>query len=242
MIYPFVRIAAAGLGVAAIIAQLTASVGKALSNETDYGGHVPTVVANFFSFFTIQANVIAAVTLVIGAVWALTTGRKEAEEPRWFAVLLACASTYMIITGIVYNLLLRGVELPQGSEPIWWSNETLHVVIPLVMLLDLFVAPKRRALPWTTVWIIIAYPIVWVVYTLIRANMVIAPASGNAWWYPYPFLDPHIQPNGYVGVAGWVAVISATFIAVGFLVVWVGRRRAERRPAPARAESESIAA
>ena len=36
-------------------------------------------------------------------------------------------TTYMIVTGLVYNILLRGIELPQGSEPIPWSNETLHV-------------------------------------------------------------------------------------------------------------------
>jgi hypothetical protein len=226
--YAFVRLLGAGVGLAAIIAQLVRSVGNAVESTTDYGSDVTTVVANFFSFFTIQSNVLAVVTLTIGAVWAWTRGRDSATEPRWFAVLLACTTTYMLITGIVYNLLLRGIPLPQG-QTVPWSNEVLHVVIPLFLLLDLLVAPKRRALPWSTVWIIVAYPIVWAAYTLIRGPLIVSPGTGNPWWYPYPFLDPHLQSNGYVGVAGWVAVISATFIAVGFLVVWVGRRRAARK-------------
>jgi cytochrome bd-type quinol oxidase subunit 2 len=219
-----VRIAAAALGASAIVAQLLQSLSNARGSDTEYGGHVPTVIANFFSFFTIQSNVLAVVTLAIGAVWMWTRGRTAEREPRWFAVLLACTTTYMVITGIVYNLLLRNTPLPQGTT-VPWSNEVLHVVIPIVLLLDLLLAPKRRALAWTTVWVIIAYPIVWVFYTLLRANTITAPASGDAWWYPYPFLDPNVQANGYLGVAGWVAVISATFIVVGFAVVWVGRRR-----------------
>lgn len=222
------RLVAAGLGVAAIVAQLVRTVSNAQNATTPYGSDVATVVANFFSFFTIQSNVLAAVTLTIGAVWYWVRGRNAIEEPRWFAVLLACASTYMIITGIVYNLLLRGYQLEPGAT-VAWSNEVLHVAIPVILLLDVLLAPKRRALSWRTVWIIVAYPIVWVVYTLLRANTVVNPANGNAWWYPYPFLNPHVQPNGYLGVAGWVAVISAMFIAVGFLVVWIGRARVAGR-------------
>lgn len=230
MAYSFVRAVGALLAIAAIIAQLAQSVTNALESTTPYGSHVSTVVANFLSFFTIQANVLAAITLGIGAVWAWTRGRTENTEPGWFAVLLACTTAYMLVTGLVYNTLLRGIPLPQGTT-VPWSNEVLHVVIPLFLLVDLFFAPKRRALPWSTVWIIITYPIVWVVYTLIRANAIIAPGTGNAWWYPYPFLDPNVQDAGYVGVAGWVIVISLAFVAVGFFVVWVGRWRVARADA-----------
>jgi hypothetical protein len=226
MIYPFFRAGGALLGLAAIIAQLARSVQNALASSTDHGSHLPTVIANFLSFFTIQSNVVAVVTLAIGAIWAWTTGRDEDSEPRWFAILLACATTYMLVTGVVYNTLLRNVELPQGVT-VPWSNEVLHIVIPLVMLVDLFFAPRRRPLPWRTVWIIVAYPIVWVAYTLVRADLIIAPATGDAWWYPYPFLDPN-GPGGFGGVVVYVVAIAAGIIAFGFFVIWVGRRRLER--------------
>jgi hypothetical protein len=88
--YAFFRAAGALLGLAAIIAQLSRSVQNAVQSDTDYGSHVPTVVANFLSFFTIQSNVLAVVTLAIGAIWVWTRGRDQEVEPRWFAILLAC--------------------------------------------------------------------------------------------------------------------------------------------------------
>ncbi len=221
--WPYARLAAAVLAVAAIVAQLARSIEVAQSADTDYGRHMPTVIANFFSFFTIESNVLAAVALAIGGIWALRQKDAKLVEPRWLAVLLVCASTYMIVTGVVYNTLLRGIPLPQGST-VPWSNEVLHVVIPLIMLLDVLFAPRRRALDWGTVGIAAIFPIVWVVYTLIRANLVIAPATGNPYWYPYPFLDPH-QSGGYVAVGLYVLLIAAIIIGAAALVVWVGRRR-----------------
>ena len=221
--WPYVRIVGAALGVAAIVAQLIRSIETAAVADTDYGRHLPTAIANFFSFFTIEANVLAAVVLAIGGVWALRQKNATTPEPQWFAVLLVCTSTYMIVTGVVYNTLLRGVSLPQGTT-VPWSNEVLHVVIPLVLLADVLFAPRRRAVAWRTVGIAAIFPIVWVVYTLIRANLVIAPSSGNAWWYPYPFLDPH-QPGGYGAVSLYVLLIAAIIIGAAALVVWVGRRR-----------------
>jgi hypothetical protein len=221
--WPYLRIAAALLAAAAIIAQLTRTLEIAGAATTEYGAHLPTVITNFFSFFTIESNVLAAVTLACGGFWALAH-RGTTAEPRWLAILLMCASTYMIVTGVVYNLLLRGIELPQGST-VGWSNEVLHVVVPIIMLADVLFAPRRRALGWGAVGIAAIFPIVWVVYTLIRANLVVAPSSGKPSWYPYPFLDP-AQPGGYGAVVLYVLLIAAIIIGAAALVVWVGRRRA----------------
>lgn len=222
--WPFARLAAAVLGLAAIVAQLSRSIQNALNATTEWGQHIPTVAANFLSFFTILSNVLAVIILAIGAIWALRHRRDTAPEPTWFAIVLACVSTYMIVTGIVYNTLLRNVELPQGVT-VPWSNEVLHVVIPLFLLVDLLFAPRRRALGWSAVAIVAIFPIVWVVYTMIRANFIIAPATGEAWWYPYPFLNPHLVPGGYLGVSGYIVGIAIAIIGVACFVVWVGRRR-----------------
>ncbi|MEJ1922599.1 Pr6Pr family membrane protein [Microbacterium sp. KHB019] len=224
--WPYVRLAAAVLGLAAIIRQLTLSLGNALSSETAWGGHLPTVIANFFSYFTILSNVLAVIALVIGGLWMLRTRRTAEAEPAWLATLLACASTYMIVTGIVYNLLLRNIPLAGISDV--WTNETLHVVIPLVMLADVLFAPRRRALPRGAMLTAVIFPIVWAAYTLIRANFIVGPAHGNPWWYPYPFLDPHLQ-GGYLGVVAYIVGIAVAIIAIAAFVVWVGRRRGASR-------------
>lgn len=214
---------------AAVVAQLVRSVSSAI----DAGRHVPTIIANFFSFFTILSNVSAAVVLATAALWFFTRGRGKDAEPTGIAVALACVTTYMVITGIVYNTLLRGVDLEPGSI-VPWSNEVLHLVGPLFLLTDLFVGPLRRALPWRAVWAIVAFPIVWVVYTMIRAPSITNPGTGDPFWYPYPFLNPNnanLEPiSGYPGVILYVIGISVAMLAVGALVVWWGRRVGRRMP------------
>lgn len=224
--WPYARLAAAVLSLAAIIAQLSRSIQNALDATTEWGQHLPTVAANFLSFFTILSNLLAAIVLIIAAVWALRHRRDDRPEPNGLAVALACASTYMIVTGIVYNTLLRGVELPQGVT-VPWSNEVLHVVFPLFLLLDVLFAPRRRALSWSTIFIAAIFPILWAIYTMIRANFITSPATGNTWWYPYPFLDPRLV-GGYLGVAGYIVGIAIAIIGVAALVVLVGRRRGAR--------------
>ena len=74
-------------------------------------------------------------------------------------------------------------------------------------------------------WAIVAFPIAWVVYTMIRGPFVTNPASGDPFWYPYPFLNPNNFVNGYLDVSFYIVGIAIAIIGVGFLVVWIGRRR-----------------
>jgi hypothetical protein len=224
--WTIIRLAIALLIAAAVVTQLVVSVTGAVAR----GWNVAVIVTNFFSYFTILSNVLAVVALVWAVVWFMLRGEAAAVEPPSVSVALACASTYMIITGIVYNTLLRNLDVTSGTEAIPWTNNMMHVVGPILLLADVFVAGKRRALSFRAVWIVIAVPIAWTVYTMIRGPLTTNPATGVAYWYPYPFLNPHVQSEGYVGVLGWIAVISAVFIAVGFFVVWMSRVRAAVRP------------
>jgi len=63
---------------------------------------------------------------------------------------LACVTTYMLVTGVVYNTLLRGIELPQGTT-VPGSNEVLHVIGPVFLLLDLIFGSSPTRLQWRSV-------------------------------------------------------------------------------------------
>lgn len=218
------RLAMAAGILAAIIAQLSKSIGTAIELDRD----VATTVANFFSFFTVLSNAASAVVLVWAAVWFFARGRHAEAEPPVLAVALASVTTYMIITGIFYNALLRDIELPQGSAPIPWSNEILHLIGPLFLLIDLFVGPLRRSLSWRAIWAIVAFPVVWIAYTMLRGPFVTSPVSGDPFWYPYPFLNPN-GDGAWAGVLFWTVFIAATTVAVAALVVWWGRRVGHER-------------
>lgn len=176
-------------------------------------------VSNFFSFFTIDSNLLSVVVLLLGAIVLVRGGRREAA---WFTVLRLAATTYMTVTLVVYNTLLRGIELPQG-ETLAWSNEIMHLVGPLYVILDWFFAPGRNRLEWSRIWIVVIFPILWTVYTLIRGTIHVDIVTGAA-WYPYPFLNPANFENGYLSVAFFVVLITGIFLATASGAIKVSRR------------------
>jgi len=176
-------------------------------------------LTNFFSFFTIESNIAATVVLVMAV--GLTLMKKS---PVWFTVLRAVVTTFMVTTGIVYNLLLRGIELPQGAT-LDWSNEILHLWGPLYLLADWIFAPGRHRLEWKHIGTIIAFPMVWAVYTLVRGPLTYDVVTGGA-WYPYPFLNPDLSANGYLSVAFYVILIAAVIGLTGAGVIRISRSRA----------------
>ncbi len=219
-IWSVLRLLFAAVIAAAIVVQLVASITTTAGND----GPVGTVVGNFFSFFTILSNAISVVVLTWAGISGLRRGDNGPLDSRGLAVTLAITSTNMIITGIVYNALLRGITLPQGSEPVPWSNEVLHLVAPLFLFADVFFGPFRRSLSWRSVVALIVFPLVWAAYTLVRGPLVVNPISGEPFWYPYPFLNPN-NPGGWGMVLTYVVIISVAFLVVATFVVWVSRRR-----------------
>ena len=139
---------------------------------------------NFFSYFTIQSNIFAFTILVLSA-FAIASNKKSNQ----LSLLRGAATLYMVITGIVFAVLLAGVE---GAilTAVPWDNIVLHYIMPVALLVDWLVDKPNKSIAFkkSLVWLI--YPVVYVVYSLTRGHFVD--------WYPYPFLDPN--NNGYAGV------------------------------------------
>lgn len=185
-----------GLTIAAILTQLQYSI------NTDRS------ITNFFSFFTIQSNILAAIIFIFVGVGVLA---QQKSNPQ-FALIRGAATLYMTMTGIIYALLLSGNEIAlQTTIP--WVNTVLHYLFPAVVLLDwLFFPPKfnlrfKKALMW------LLFPAIYLIYSLIRGSI-----TG---WYPYPFLNPS---------TGWGDVATTcTVITIGVVVLtWLLASRSAR--------------
>lgn len=157
--------------------------------------------ANHFSYFTVLSNVFAALVALLGVF------RPVSAQIRGAAVL------YMTTTGIVYALLLRGVDVQTPA----YANWVLHVVVPILVVVEWVLAPERT----TRAWIWLSFPLAYVSYTLVRGPLVD--------WYPYPFLDPRTHGYGEV-------LLSSVFVAVviavlAYAVSWAGTKLAQRSSA-----------
>lgn len=212
------RLLMAAVIVAAIVAQLMASVSFDGPNGPP---DTAPVVVNFLSYFTIDSNALSAVVLVVGAITMLRGAGPV--EPRSLTVARVAVTTYMIITGAVYNLLLRGT-LEQGAT-VAWSNEVLHVVAPAYLVLDWAFAPGRHPLSHRDAIAALAFPVVWVVYTLVRGPFATNPYVDATYWYPYPFINPFTSAGGYASVAAYVLGIGVVTILLAIGLGWTTRRR-----------------
>lgn len=184
------RIGIGLLVVVALVVQLqsVASQGKSL--------------VNFLSFFTIQSNLLAAFVLLSAGL----TGLARRRPSSYFGFLRGAATLYMVMTGIIFMLLLAGLE-QRLQVTIPWVNIVLHYIAPVWMLADWLLLPPREALRLRQAAWWLVFPLAYLAYSLIRGVLV--------GWYPYPFLD--------VAEVGWVQVVgTACGIAVGaFALTWL---------------------
>ena len=165
---------------------------------------------NFFGYFTIQSNLFVAVAFALSLVAAARNTRSALA----LSVLRGAATVYIATTGVVYNTLLTNVDV---STSVSWSNDVLHRVVPVWVVLDWLLFSDRARLLLRHVWWFLLYPAVWLVVVLVR--------GATDGWVPYPFLDPS---QGY-GVVALYCLGVAVFIALmGVLVVGMSRLRIVR--------------
>lgn len=185
------------LALAAVVAQLLDDAARGVLDPV-----------NFFSYFTIESNLVGAVAFLATAAW-------PRQRPLRLELLRGGATVYLTVTLVVYALLLAGPN--DAGAP--WMNTVLHRVFPIVVILDWAFAPS--ALPisirQSLVWLV--YPTAWIAYTMVRGLVV--------GWYPYPFIDPGV--GGYASVAAYIVAIFAFGIALCGLVASVSRWRGEAR-------------
>jgi hypothetical protein len=155
-------------------------------------------LTNFSSYFTVQSNLLAIISFLASA-FVLYAGKKSAR----LDFFRGAVTLYMVVTGIVFAVLLAGIEGVQLTA-VPWDNTVLHYLIPLAVVADWLIdrptrrIPLRRALWW------LVFPIAYVVYSLIRGAVV--------GWYPYPFLNPINGGHGMVA-------LTCLGIAVGGVVM-----------------------
>ncbi|MEP6948629.1 MAG: Pr6Pr family membrane protein [Ginsengibacter sp.] len=158
----------------------------------------PEIIVRYFSYFTITTNLIVAVcctTLLInpGSRWGDFFSSQKT---------LTAVTVYIVIVGIIYNLVLRFIWNPQGLQMI--VDELLHSVIPILFLIYWIIFVSKNQLKWGDILPWLIYPLVYIIFIFIRGSF-----SG---FYPYPFID-----TGKIGLKQ--ALINAVGIAIVFIVM-----------------------
>jgi hypothetical protein len=184
---------------AALIAQLFVTGGL----DT---GHASTRFIRMFSFFTIQSNILVAVTS-----WGLFQ-RPQRGGLLW-RTLRVDAIAGISITGLVYSIALSGLQHLHGWARL--CDTAFHYVVPIAAVLTWLVVGPRGRVDRMAVLAGLIWPVLWFVYTLIHGAV-----SG---WYPYHFID--VSDIGYPQ-ALLNALLVTLLLAVVLCVIWLVDQRA----------------
>lgn len=206
-----IRLALASLLAVALVSQLF--IGMSNSDLT---------VVRFFSYFTVLSNTAAVVMLTMLA------ARPGRDRSLGFATFRGAVTVYMSVTFLVYVTILYP-QLADVAVPEPWIDLSIHIVGPVLLILDYaFFRPPVR-FPDRTIPIWLIFPAAYLVYSLIRGPIVD--------WYPYPFLDPD-GDNGYWGVALWSLVVLVVILGFGFVFYWWTNRGSSGAGTPDGGEEE----
>jgi hypothetical protein len=167
-------------------------------------------MSNFFSYFTIQSNIIV---LCVAVLLFLVPDR---DGPVW-RVFHLDAVMCITITCLVDVTVLRPNQHLAGLSNV--ADLGLHVVTPILLVAGWLLFGPRPRFDWGVWGYAMIFPILWLIYTLIRGPIVK--------WYPYPFID--VISHGYAKVTVNVLVVAALVLAIGALAVVLDRKM---RPAP----------
>ena len=124
---------------------------------------------------------------------------------------MTAITVYILVVGMVYNLILRFLWAPKGLQLI--VDELLHTVIPLLCVIFWWIYVRSKALKWKDAYPWLIYPLVYIFIILIRGA-----ASG---YYPYPFID--VNTIGYTKVFVNSGILAVCFLGISLLFIAIGR-------------------
>ena len=174
----------------------------------DIGPSAILRTVNFFSYFTILTNLLAAVALTLPVLAPQTALARFLDRP---SVRTAIAAYIVIVMAIVF-FVLRHLTTFQGWDLV--ADLILHYVVPMLFVIDWLILVPKESLKMKDTLAWLAFPLLYLIWTFIHGVY-----SG---FYPYPFLNGSELGNARVllNEAGLLVI----FLILGLLLVTGGRR------------------
>ena len=173
---------------------------------------LPERVLRFFSYFTVQSNLLAAAT-------ALSLIARPDRDGRTWRVLRVAALVGMSVTFVVYMVALRPILQLTGVARL--TDIGFHYVAPMMTVAGWMIFGPWPRIDTVSLVRHLAWPVSYLIYILVL--------GGVTGWYPYPFID--------VPVLGYArALLNALIVTLLFLMVGATCRLLDTRLGGAKAE------
>ena len=174
---------------------------------------------DFYVHFTNLSNFLCIGVMFAGLIQ--TIKKKEDSYVSAAPLMKFIGMLGILLTFLVFNLMLAGAEGrdPQANWRV--SSLSFHVVLPIMYIVDWFLFYERKQCKWYYPIATISFPLLYVLFLLIQAvvlkfdTSILIPTTTTPLIYPYFFVN--LDTQGVSGVLMWIGILSAAFIAMGFL-------------------------
>jgi hypothetical protein len=173
---------------------------------------------NLFSFYTIQSNLLAAAAMAM----SIRNLVREEEDSKGLVIFKSGAMLWILVTGIVYQLMLAGMWQPAGLTAC--ANQMVHYFTPLGMVLNWLIIEKKGRYRYAYAIYWLAYPFAYILGSWIRGWL-----TG---FYAYWFFNPNQPYPAGAGSVGMMLIIvgglALGFTGLGLLIVFIDRLLVKR--------------
>ena len=167
--------------------------------------------SNVFFYFTIISNVLVGVVCLI----LMTNPNKRGKVFEIFRLFSLIA---IIITGIVYNTVLRQLSNPEGLSLV--ENNMMHVLAPILATVGWLIFGPRIQFKAAKLGWCVVIGLVWIVVTFVRGAIT--------HWYPYPFLN--VDSLGYPSAIIACTVILLIAVGLGAAIMGLDKKLPGPKP------------
>ena len=171
---------------------------------------------SYLVFYTNLSNLLCMLFMFLSLVRTL-----RGREGKDFAPALKFVFLIMIsVTFILYNVLLA--DYPSVFAYFAsLKNGLNHCILPVLFILEWFLFYERGKSRWHWPLLSILLPFAYVSFILIRASILEKAGIRPPVVYPYYFLN--LEKLGWHGFLGWMAILLAAFLALGYMLCGIDR-------------------
>ena len=188
-----------------------------------------------FWFFTVQTNIFIAVVeliLVVCQILNMFKIQTPFTGGKTFSFIRTLTTFFITITGLIYCFVLAPAGIYFDGEPISklfdTRNVLLHVTVPIMSIIDHLFYCEKGGLKFKYAPIFLIYPVIYFVMVNLRVLFGGAPFVNNS-YYPYFFLDPYLENQGWGMVAIYLSVICLIFYGLAVLYIYIDKKIAKRK-------------
>jgi hypothetical protein len=163
-----------------------------------------------YAYFTIQSNILVAVVYLILVL--------KKDKSSFLLIIKNQATLAIILTGLVYNLMLRPYLDGIDYNPNSLSDLLVHTITPILVLTDFIVFTKNGLMTILEPLYYLIFPLIYwiftIVYVALGGNFNFDTEESN---YPYFFLN--FEKFGI----GYFLLVLVFIIIIGYLLFFLNK-------------------